>query len=50
MGNEAFSHLDPDGKARMVDISEKQDSTLVSFSTEAVSWSELLPFGLNWVN
>ena len=37
MGNEAFSHLDPDGKARMVDISEKQDSKRIARARVEVS-------------
>ena len=40
MGNEAFSHLDPDGKARMVDISEKQDSKRIARARVAVSMAK----------
>ena len=40
MGNEAFSHLDPDGKARMVDISEKQDSKRIARARVEVSMAK----------
>ena len=40
MGIEAFSHLDPDGKARMVDISEKQDSKRIARARVEVSMAK----------
>ena len=40
MGNENFSHLDPDGKAHMVDISEKQDSKRTARARATISMAE----------
>ena len=37
MGNKNFSHLDPDGKAHMVDISEKQDSKRTARARATIS-------------
>ena len=40
MGNENFSHLDPDGKAHMVDISEKQDSKRTARARATISMAK----------
>ena len=40
MGNKNFSHLDPDGKAHMVDISEKQDSKRTARARATVSMAK----------
>ena len=40
MGNENFSHLDPDGKAHMVDISEKQDSKRTARARASISMAK----------
>tara|TARA_B100000700_G_scaffold141791_1_gene157774 strand:- start:174 stop:647 length:474 start_codon:yes stop_codon:yes gene_type:complete len=40
VGNENFSHLDPDGKAHMVDISEKQDSKRTARARATISMAE----------
>ncbi len=40
MGNENFSHLDPDGKAHMVDISEKQDSKRTAKARATISMAK----------
>ena len=40
MGNKNFSHLDPDGKAHMVDISEKQDSKRTARARATISMAK----------
>tara|TARA_B100001758_G_scaffold227632_1_gene221232 strand:- start:149 stop:622 length:474 start_codon:yes stop_codon:yes gene_type:complete len=40
VGNENFSHLDPDGKAHMVDISEKQDSKRTARARATISMAK----------
>lgn len=40
MGNENFSHLGPDGKAHMVDISEKQDSKRTARARATISMAK----------
>ena len=40
MGNENFSHLDPDGKAHMVDVSEKQDSKRTARARASISMAK----------
>ena len=40
MGNENFSHLDPDGKAHMVDISEKHDSKRTARARATISMAK----------
>ena len=40
MGNENFSHLDPDGQAHMVDISEKQDSKRTAKARATISMAK----------
>ena len=40
MGNKNFSHLDPDGKAHMVDISEKQDSKRTARTRATISMAK----------
>ena len=40
MGSENFSHLDPDGKAHMVDISEKQDSKRTARARATISMAK----------
>ena len=40
MGNKNFSHLDPDGKAHMVDISEKQDSKRTASARATISMAK----------
>ena len=40
MRNENFSHLDPDGKAHMVDISEKQDSKRTARARATISMAK----------
>ena len=40
MGNKYFSHLDPDGKAHMVDISEKQDSKRTARARATISMAK----------
>tara|TARA_Y100001968_G_C19302494_1_gene689854 strand:+ start:188 stop:661 length:474 start_codon:yes stop_codon:yes gene_type:complete len=40
VGNENFSHLDPDGKAHMVDISEKQDSKRTAKARATISMAK----------
>tara|TARA_Y100000746_G_C15448657_1_gene426130 strand:- start:172 stop:645 length:474 start_codon:yes stop_codon:yes gene_type:complete len=40
VGNKNFSHLDPDGKAHMVDISEKQDSKRTARARATISMAK----------
>ncbi len=40
VGNENFSHLDPDGQAHMVDISEKQDSKRTAKAKATISMAK----------
>ncbi|HAY51836.1 MAG: cyclic pyranopterin monophosphate synthase MoaC [Acidimicrobiaceae bacterium] len=40
VGNENFSHLDPDGQAHMVDISEKQDSKRTAKARATISMAK----------
>ena len=40
MGSENFSHLDPDGKAHMVDVSEKQDSKRTARARASISMAK----------
>ena len=40
MGNKNFSHLDSDGKAHMVDISEKQDSKRTARARATISMAK----------
>tara|TARA_E500000331_G_scaffold285926_1_gene280562 strand:+ start:525 stop:998 length:474 start_codon:yes stop_codon:yes gene_type:complete len=40
VGNENFSHLGPDGKAHMVDISEKQDSKRTARARATISMAK----------
>ena len=40
VGNENFSHLDPDGQAHMVDISEKQDSKRTARARASISMAK----------
>ena len=40
VGNENFSHLDPDGQAHMVDISEKQDSKRTARARATISMAK----------
>ena len=40
MGNKNFSHLDPDGKAHMVDVSEKQDSKRTARARATISMAK----------
>ena len=40
MGSENFSYLDPDGKAHMVDVSEKQDSKRTARARASISMAK----------
>jgi cyclic pyranopterin phosphate synthase len=40
VGSENFSHLDPDGKAHMVDVSEKQDSKRTARARASISMAK----------
>ena len=40
MGSENFSHLDPDGNAHMVDVSEKQDSKRTARARASISMAK----------